>query len=145
MDIDISKEEFLSVCKNSKNKQEAYNKLNMHRNTFESYCKIFGIQKFRREREKLKYNLEDIFSGKHKNYPTSKLHKRLIKEGYKEYRCECCGLTEWLGKPIKLELHHINGNHSNNKLENLQLLCPNCHSYTDNFKSKNIKHYKFKN
>lgn len=49
------------------------------------------------------------------------------------HRCECCGNTEWLGQPIKLEIHHINGDRSDNSLENLQLLCPNCHSYTDTF------------
>ena len=43
-------------------------------------------------------------------------------------------------QPINLELHHIDGDKSNNNLNNLQLLCPNCHSYTDNFGSKNIKH-----
>lgn len=48
-------------------------------------------------------------------------------------KCECCGLETWLGEPIKLEVHHINGDRADNSLENLQLLCPNCHSYTDNF------------
>lgn len=73
------------------------------------------------------------------NYQSYKLAKRLIKEGIKENKCECCGLTNWLQKPIKLELHHINGIHNDNRLENLQLLCPNCHSYTDNYRGKNIK------
>lgn len=72
-------------------------------------------------------------------YPSYKLKLRLIKEGLKEEKCECCGNTEWLGQPIKLELHHINGNHNDNRLENLQLLCPNCHAYTDNYRGKNIK------
>jgi len=54
-------------------------------------------------------------------------------------KCENCGLEEWLGQPINLEVHHIDGNRKNNELENLQLLCPNCHSYTPNFRSLNIK------
>lgn len=82
--------------------------------------------------------LKDILV-KECNYQSYKLAKRLIKEGYKECKCEICNLTEWLGKPIKLELHHINGVHTDNRLENLQLLCPNCHSYTDNYRGKNIK------
>ena len=53
------------------------------------------------------------------------------------YKCECCKNTEWLGQPIKLELHHIDGNPSNNTKENIQLLCPNCHAYTDNYCGKN--------
>ena len=68
---------------------------------------------------------------------TNKLRKRLITEGYKSYKCESCGLVEWLGKPIKLELHHKNGDNSDNRLENLLVLCPNCHAYTDTYRGKN--------
>ena len=55
------------------------------------------------------------------------------------HQCECCKNTEWLGQPINLQVHHIDGDKTNNQLENLQLLCLNCHSYTDNFGSKNQK------
>lgn len=56
-------------------------------------------------------------------------------------KCEQCGLTEWLGQSINLEIHHKNGDRSDNTLENLILLCPNCHSYTNSFcyKTKKIK------
>lgn len=67
---------------------------------------------------------------------TSKLKLRLLKEGLKEYKCEMCGNTEWQGKPIPLELHHINGDHSDLRIENLQILCPNCHAFTDNYRGK---------
>lgn len=49
--------------------------------------------------------------------------------------CECCKNTHWLEQIIKLEVHHIDGDRTNNELTNLQLLCPNCHSYTDNFRN----------
>ena len=52
--------------------------------------------------------------------------------------CENCGLTEWMGKPISLEVHHIDGDSLNNELDNLQLLCPNCHALTENYRGKNI-------
>lgn len=55
------------------------------------------------------------------------------------HKCECCGLTEWLNQPINLEVHHIDGDRTNNTLENLQLLCPNCHSYTSTFARKGDK------
>lgn len=68
-----------------------------------------------------------------------KLKERLIEYGVKKNQCENpkCGITEWCGEPITLELHHINGNHYDNRLENLVLLCPNCHSQTSNFRGKN--------
>jgi ribosomal protein L37E len=63
----------------------------------------------------------------------SKLRKKLIEDGLKEYKCECCGLTEWNGKPIPLELHHINGNHYDNNFDNLEILCCNCHGQKHNY------------
>jgi hypothetical protein len=69
----------------------------------------------------------------------SKLRYR-IKEGIKENRCELCGLTNtWNGKPIMLQMDHINGISDDHRLENLQILCPNCHSQTDTYCGRNIK------
>jgi hypothetical protein len=55
----------------------------------------------------------------------------------RKYQCESCKLSEWIGNPIPLELHHVDGNSGNNKEENLQLLCPNCHALTPTFRAKN--------
>lgn len=57
----------------------------------------------------------------------SRLRRILIRDGFKECVCERCGLSEWMGQPIPLELHHKDLNHHNNNLENLQILCSNCH------------------
>jgi 5-methylcytosine-specific restriction endonuclease McrA len=59
------------------------------------------------------------------------LKSRLINGGIKAARCEACGIDEWLGAALSLELHHMNGDGMDNRIENLQLLCPNCHSQTD--------------
>jgi 5-methylcytosine-specific restriction endonuclease McrA len=58
---------------------------------------------------------------------------RLLAAGLKELRCEECDLASWLGEPLSLALHHVNGDGTDNRLENLRLLCPNCHSQTPNF------------
>ena len=67
----------------------------------------------------------------------SHLKGRLFAEGLKENRCEECGLTEWRGRPLSMALHHVNGDGRDNRLENLQLLCPNCHAQTENFSGRN--------
>ena len=68
-----------------------------------------------------------------------RLKNRLLAEGLKQHKCECCGITEWNGKPAPIELDHINGNHHDNRLENLRILCPNCHAQTETYRGKNKK------
>ena len=75
---------------------------------------------------------EDFFK-KDKLIKTSDIKKKLFSNKLKENKCEICGISEWLNKPINLQIHHIDGDHFNNELENLQLLCPNCHSQTDTY------------
>ena len=73
------------------------------------------------------------------NIITDKIRKKLLREGLKQYVCERCGNTQWMNQPIPLEVHHIDGNKNNNELNNLQLLCPNCHALTPTYRGKNIK------
>lgn len=89
----------------------------------------------RRVQDFLRTSLEKVFNNECK-MQSSKILKRLVSEGYKEYKCECCGITEWMNKPISLQLHHKDGNHNNNALDNLKILCPNCHTQTDNYGGK---------
>lgn len=67
--------------------------------------------------------------------PRSRRHVklRLLAAGLKGGACERCGIAEWRGAPLSLALHHVNGDRHDNRLENLVLLCPNCHSQTANF------------
>lgn len=69
------------------------------------------------------------------------LKLKLLEDGLKEHKCEVCSSNEWLGNLIPLELDHIDGDHYNNTLENIRLLCPNCHATmpTNSGKNKAIK------
>ena len=79
---------------------------------------------------------ELMFSaGKLRNRANVK--RRLLVEGLKPPSCANCGISEWRGEPLSLALHHINGDRFDNRVENLELLCPNCHSQTDNYSGRN--------
>jgi 5-methylcytosine-specific restriction endonuclease McrA len=69
---------------------------------------------------------------------SNKLKRRLIRAGLKDAACEKCGRTLSNGEPIPLELDHINGRANDNRLENLRLLCPNCHAQTPTYRGRNI-------
>lgn len=76
---------------------------------------------------------------KNKYVKSYNLKNRLIKLGIKKWKCEICGIEEWNGKIAPLELDHINGINTDNRIENLRIICPNCHAQTDTNSGKNNK------
>ena len=146
---EYSLEEFQQICENSESVREVAIKLgyapdgggsvkrvktlisenNIDISHFKGQGHIKNIGKHRTP-------IEDYLTNKVK-ITSHKLRVRLLEDGFFEYKCSCCGLSEWLGHPIPLELHHKDGNKDNNELSNLELRCPNCHYFTETYKTKN--------
>jgi hypothetical protein len=82
---------------------------------------------------------EEILAGNYPEYQTFKLKNRLILEGIKNNKCEVCGISEWNSNPINMQLDHIDGDPHNHRLENLRMICPNCHSQTETYCGKQIR------
>lgn len=70
---------------------------------------------------------------------SNKVRNKLLAEGLKEHKCERCGNSVWLEEPIPLELHHKDGNKNHNEISNYELLCPNCHAFTESYRGKNAR------
>jgi len=81
--------------------------------------------------------LKEVLVKNSTHHSTNALRKRLINEGLLKPICSSCGLDAWLGQPMRLELDHINGMNTDNRISNLRILCPNCHSLTDTYRGKN--------
>lgn len=140
----LTKEEFAQLVKESKSFYELAERI--------GYEKTGGGTQEALKKAVEEYNLDvSHFTGQAWNkgkHDYSTFSKNSIKKNGKNtldaliklrgQKCENCGLTTWFEKPINLEVHHIDGDRSNNTLDNLLLLCPNCHSYTENYRGKNI-------
>ncbi|HZA76436.1 MAG TPA: hypothetical protein VE623_08605 [Acidimicrobiales bacterium] len=89
--------------------------------------------------ERRRMTLEEILVRDSTYTDNAALRRRLIKAGLKDGRCERRALDSWMGESLPLALDHINGDHTDNRLQNLRILCPNCHALTDTWCSRNRK------
>ena len=146
-----SDEQFVSLIKNSTNISEVLFKFG-----YSVKGNSWGFSQVRRRMDDLGLDMS-LFKGKSAISKLNKIHslseKDLFKENCKHnrnnlrryiiknntlpYKCAICGITEWNGKTLSLELDHINGINNDNRLENLRFLCPNCHSQTTTYGSRN--------
>ncbi|HEY5462347.1 MAG TPA: HNH endonuclease signature motif containing protein [Hanamia sp.] len=136
---------FIEVCNSSKSMSDAASKLNLHFNSFkkralELKCYRPNQAGIGTRKNSPRIPLSSIVEKNlYPHYQSFKLKRRLIEEGIKKDICENCGINDWRRKPLSMELHHKDGNRTNNLLSNLVFLCPNCHSQTGTFRSKNRK------
>jgi 5-methylcytosine-specific restriction endonuclease McrA len=72
-------------------------------------------------------------------FQSNQLRKRLVAESVLPAKCSICLRTDWIGSPIPLELDHVDGDRHNNRIENLRLLCPNCHALTPTYRGRNVR------
>jgi hypothetical protein len=135
-------EQFINAVKNSISVSEVLKIFNLpvtqphYRKKFFSYVKKLNLNLEHFHHKYTEKDIQNILNIK--NNPNTRLKTKLINSGVSD-ECSICGLTEWLGQKIILEVDHVDGDRGNNTLDNLRLLCPNCHSQTDTFRSKNIK------
>lgn len=86
-----------------------------------------------------KHKLEKYLVKNSRSISSHNLKLRLINENILKRECKACNLTQWYDKPVPLELNHIDGDHFNNELSNLELLCPNCHAFTPKYRGRGRK------
>ena len=131
------------ISLSSKSAAEAARRLGMPFSTYKRYAEKLNVYKTNKPGKGIK-NInpyEILYRLENSNYQISgkRIKDTLFKLGIKEEKCEICNLKYWNGHIIPLELHHIDGNNLNNRLDNFQILCPNCHSLTDNFRGRKNK------
>lgn len=130
-DILDRKEEILQWIDENQTKFFISQQLNCKQETLNSYLKKMNIEYAGNQSGKgqpaAQYKTAEEYSQS-TCVKSSIMRLKLLKDKVRLHKCEKCGLTEWLDKLIPLELHHKDGNHFNNNLDNLSLLCPNCHA-----------------
>jgi len=89
------------------------------------------------DREYKSIPINEILKGKHPQFQSGKVKQKLFEAGIKENKCEMCGIVKWENDIIVCQLDHINGNRNDHRLENLRILCPNCHSQTNTYRGRN--------
>lgn len=144
----ITHDDVKQAISNSVSMRGAANLLNLPFGTFKYHAVKFGLYKANQHgishsREEYLTNVEpslDQVLRNGSNYSSTYIKKRLLREGLKKPICESCSQDEyWNGKTLTFELDHEDGDRTNNRIENLKIICPNCHSTTPTWRGRNTK------
>jgi len=134
----------VAASRESNSASEAAAILGIKYSTYKNHAKRLGVfvtnmggkGTFKKKPDHLKINFGEVLAGNRPHVQTGAVKRYLLKEGIKENKCERCGLFEWMNAPISCHLDHINGDSHDHRLENLRILCPNCHSQTETYCGK---------
>ena len=146
-DILERKDEILQWIEEEKPKSYMCQQLSCKQETLNSYLKKMGIEYKGQQAKKGQYKGGNdyipamYYIDNNISIQSHRLKEKLIRDGLKQDCCELCGCSEWLGMKLPLELHNKNCNHNDNKLDNLQILCPNCHSVQEGNSGSNKGKY----
>ena len=138
-----SDEEFSIIVKNAKSFSDCCRAVGLSPNgrhgptMIKERCNQLGLTTDHFERSSnsnTRYTLDEILIENSTYLNIARLKKRILDEGRLPYVCAFCGNKgEWQNQPLTLQLDHINGNHTDHRIENLRFLCPNCHSQTETY------------
>ena len=143
-DILEQKDQILQWIDENQSKAYMSQQLGCKWETLNRYLKLMGIEYAGnqsgkgRTKKMPKMTLAEYLENS-EDIQTNKVRIKILEEGLKPHKCECCGLETWLDKPIPLEVHHKDGDRTHNELSNYELLCPNCHAFTESYRGKNSK------
>ena len=146
-DILDRKEEIIQWIKEEQPKSYMCQQLRCKQSTLNSYLEKMNIDYKGQQAKKGQYKGGNEYKPASyyldNNIPIQsyKLKIKLFRDGIKEEKCEFCGVSTWFGIKLPLEIHHVDGDHNNNSLDNLRILCPNCHSIQEGNAGANIGKY----
>ena len=146
-DILTRKEDILKWIEEEQPKSYICQQLHCKAETLNSYLDKMGIKYAGQKAKKGQYKGGNEYKPAlyyiENNIPTTspKLKEKLFRDGLKERKCEKCGVSTWFNIELPLELHHKNNNHLDNSLDNLEILCPNCHSIQEGNSGANVGKY----